>query len=1270
MKCTARILVMVILACGLAAAEGDAGNMADSLLALAGCTHGVGVVLAGEEQDLVLDLAAHEGMFVHVLSPRLETCDVLRGMGQSKKLTLQRFLVERWALPSLPHADNVVDFILAMNGAEKDIPVKALLRALRPGGKVIVGATVPECAAGVEAWAKAAGAVLQKPEGLPGTWAVLTKLKPAGMDNWSHWEHGPDNNPVSQDQIIKAPYMTQWLAEPFYIAMPAITVAAGGRTFIAMGHIAHHEREEVWLNTVMARNGYNGMELWRRRLPDGYLVHRSAFVATDDTFYMIDSDGQGCLLLDPETGEERTRINIPEAAGEWKWIALSDNLLYVLSGSERDPAQTTVVRSNSPAWSWMELSTGYYQETVPWGFGEILAAYDLKTKQTRWVHHEASRMDSRAMAVGDGKVFLYAPETRLACLDAKTGAECWSNPDPEVRQRIEEPGAGLGSTPGFKTSCFCVYTPKGLFFAGQTKMNLVAVNKDTGNYLWHQRKTTSNPNVVSLDEVIFAGIGEEGNTLKIDPLTGTILQDLGFRKRSCARLTATPDSLFCRGYDEGVTRYDRGTGVVTFDGSMRPACNDGMMGANGLLYSGPWLCDCNLSIIGAVAQCPANGFEPETLQGDLLEYSGARLQPTSLISGNDWYAHRGGNEHSGSSKVNTGRPLFFLWTTPPSFTEKRQITTPTAAWGQLFVADDNGQVRAFDAATGQLQWSVDTAGPIEQPPALWRSRVFVGSGDGCVYALDAANGALVWKFRAAPMERRTMIYSRLCSLWPVNSGVVVYKGVAYFAAGIIDYDGTYVYGVDAETGELKWVNNSTGHLDKTLRKGVSAQGNLTLAENALWLGAGNVMPPAPYNLEDGVYLGSVPVGDGAPRSNRGEELGVFGGNYLLAGGRLRYSAADNVVNPGVFTFSRGELDSMQAARGSVVPAWDDEWFVCVPSREEPPQAYRSAAILERLESGRHTLPERAWKAGALKDYITHALALSADSVIAVCEKPVARSLFPRYLVCVLDRQEGHLLAEYDLPGMPRMNGLAIDRDGRVIVVMNDGGMTCMGGQAALQKTLHGLGALSKEGKLAKAEMTSRLKAALSALRSEEDRKYFLDSLNEQGVDIVQEILSNGCVVHWNLLGPVPWDNDANPAGKQFAGEPGVNLERPVKVNGTELFWQPYTVTDYRGMVDLNGTFGEMENVAAYACADVELPQAGEILLKIGSNDGFICWFNGQKAGSFDEGRTYVPDQSTLRVTCNQGMNRIVMKVTQMGGGWALSVRITDPQNNPIAVKQK
>ena len=153
-----------------------------------------------------------------------------------------------------------------------------------------------------------------------------------------------------------------------------------------------------------------------------------------------------------------------------------------------------------------------------------------------------------------------------------------------------------------------------------------------------------------------------------------------------------------------------------------------------------------------------------------------------------------------------------------------------------------------DAQTGQLRWQFATAGPIKAPPTVWEGRAYVGSGDGYVYTLEAATGRLLWRFRAAPVERRIMVYGNLCSTWPVNTGVLVHDGVAYFAAGIVDHDGTYVYALDARTGRLQWQNNTCGHLSPELRKGVSAQGNLTIHGDQLLLAGGNQVSPAAFDL--------------------------------------------------------------------------------------------------------------------------------------------------------------------------------------------------------------------------------------------------------------------------------------------------------------------------------------------------------------------------------------------------------------------------------------
>ena len=1266
------IFLIGLLAPGVAGTQayGETAGLAEDIVGKAGISRGVCCVLGHTDSDLPFELVEAYRFLVHVLSPDESAVGALRATAGERGLALDRFVAERASLDRLPYADNVVDLVVAVNPTADllgRLSAGEVLRALRPRGKAVLlvagGGAGTASQAQLRQWAPRAAGVTEDDAG---TWVVFENPRLDGAGNWGHWEHGPDNNAVSEDAVIKAPYVTQYLALPYYIAMPAVTTAAGGRTFVAMGHIAHHRREEAWLNTLLARNGYNGTELWRKRLPDGYLVHRSAFVATDDIFYMIEPDGDGCVMLDPETGEPIDRFRIPEAPGEWKWMALYDGVLYALVGKEKDPAETTVVRSLHPAWSWGELSRGYYQQPhVPWGFGETIVAYDLQRRKALWVHEEASSVDSRAMALGGGRVFFYAPDARLGCLGVDSGAVVWSNDDPNVRKLIEEPGRGLGSTPGFRTTCCCVYTSKGLFYQAQTRQNVVAVSVADGRLMWHRKKTTNNPNVIYLDGHILVGIGPEGNTLEIDPETGETIKDLGFRKRSCVRLTATSDSIFCRGWPEGLTRYDRTSDRILFNGALRPSCNDGVIGANGLLYLGPWLCDCNLSLMGTISLCSARDYVPRPVAERLEVFADDLADVAAFdVSDGDWSAYRGGSAHTAGAPVAVSSPMQPMWHWKPdhAFTP----TAPVAAGGLVLLAGDDGLVRALDADTGTLAWVFATAGPILQPPTLWHGRAYVGSGDGCVYALEAASGRLLWRFRAAPVERRIMTYGALASTWPVNSGVLVEDGVAYFAAGVIDYDGTYVYAVDAQTGELKWQNSSTGHLDETLRKGVSAQGNLTIFDGALWMAGGNVVSGVHYALDTGDYLGPGP-GDGSPRTNRGEEIGVFGGEAVVYGGRLRYSAQENVVNPGRFTIEGASGKALGLALGRSVPAWDDDLMVAVPQREAPPVGYAAAALLKRLDTAKSgDLKVRpVWTARHLAGSQTIGLALANDAVVAACVTPQYRNLTPRWRVCLLDRSNGKTECEYDLGQPIRPNGLAIDREGRVLVAMADGGVRCFGGRKVFQSYLFGLVGLAETDQ-GRQQAVDRIRRALGAVHDDEGRSFLIAGLEKLGVDVFGAARDNGAVTAWRLLGPVPWD-DEHPMDKKFVREPKVNLIRTVRVGDAQLSWDRYTTVDPNGMVDLTAVLGPHDSDAVYAYAEFELPDKGDLLLKVGSNDGFKCWFNNQEVGRFDGGRTYRPDQNTLQVRGKAGVNTLLLKVSQMGGGWALGVRLAATDGKPLAV---
>ncbi|MBM3334092.1 PQQ-binding-like beta-propeller repeat protein, partial [Candidatus Sumerlaeota bacterium] len=998
-------------------------NLATYLVEKTGISRGICSVVGADNPGLLADLArASQFYVIHALDPDGSVVEAAKKMIDARGLYGHRIVIEKGQRDRLPYADNTIDALIVPNlpgGQLGASDAAEILRVLRPKGVAMLGAGGRQKPAlgGLGDQARAASVI----EGDRGVWVRLVKPLQQGADSWSHWQHGPDNNPASLDTVIKPPYLTQWTAEPYYITMPAITLVAGGRTFCAMGHIAHHEREEQWINTLYVRDAYNGVQLWQRKLPRGYLTHRSAFVATDDIFYMIDDDGNGLLMLDPETGRRIGEIQDESLSGEWKWVALQDGVLYVMCGGKPDQREVKYAKSQNTHWSWQALSNGYYRREIPWGFGQMIGAYDIERKRLLWTHKETGSMDSRALTMDGQKIFFYGPYSHVGCLDAKTGKLLWTNNDPQIRELVQEEGRGLSSTPGFRTEPFSLVSREALFFAPQTNQYVAAVSKDNGRLLWYRRKTTSNPNLLYADDSLLVGVGEGGNTLRLDPLTGETRQDLGFRKRSCSRLTATPDSFFCRGFFEGTTRYDRKTGRVTFNGAMRPSCQDGVVPANGLLFIGPWTCDCNLSLMGAMALCSAGDFrfKHEATEGDRLDIAASNVTSVAPlnVSSKDWPVYRANNNHNAATRVSLSANLEKKWEFGPQ--NAITPTPPTAAGGLVFFAADDGKVCAIEAQSGQLRWTFATAGPIRVPPTIWNSRAYVGSGDGYVYCLEAATGRMLWRFRAAPVERRIMVYGRLCSTWPVNSGVLVQDGVAYFAAGLIDTDGTYVYALDAITGQIKWQNNSSGHLNPGIRKGVSAHGRLTIADGKLWMAGGNIVSPAIYDLKTGECL-SVVETDGSPRANRGEEIAVLNKEYVLTGGRLIFSAIENVVDPGFFQLTRVSApnQSAQLVRGKISPAWDDKRLVYVHGRQTPLRCCNLADVGQAFDAGKRdpdTLIQKRWMANVPGVLDVVGIALASNAVVAVCQTRPTDKEPSQWAVMTLSPKDGSVRWQSALP---------------------------------------------------------------------------------------------------------------------------------------------------------------------------------------------------------------------------------------------------------------
>jgi len=343
---------------------------------------------------------------------------------------------------------------------------------------------------------------------------------------------------------------------------------------------------------------------------------------------------------------------------------------------------------------------------------------------------------------------------------------------------------------------------------------------------------------------------------------------------------------------------------------------------------------------------------------------------------------------------------------------------------------------------GRLQWKAYTGGAVRFPPTIWKGRAFVGSGDGWVYAFEAQTGRLIWRFRAAPAERKMPVYGSLLSTWPAASGVLVEDGIAYVAAGIVNYDGTYVYALDATSGRIKWQNNTSGHLDRQARTGVSVQGHQLLNDGKLYLASGTSLSPAVYNISDGKCLNDPTLLRQLAQNNvftsqspRGWELSLLADQVVACGkpfyAHPKYDVFDATVFNKVFLTSSGGRDIVW------ISSQNNKRVLCFDNID------RELLRRKMAEPGNRFNVD--WKRLGVRDKPLWSYECNDSVAWAVCSNTVV--VAKKSEIVALNLKDGSVLWSESVPSAPVNWGLAIDCDGRVVVTLEDGQILCFGQRA-------------------------------------------------------------------------------------------------------------------------------------------------------------------------------------------------------------------------------
>ncbi len=146
----------------------------------------------------------------------------------------------------------------------------------------------------------------------------------------------------------------------------------------------------------------------------------------------------------------------------------------------------------------------------------------------------------------------------------------------------------------------------------------------------------------------------------------------------------------------------------------------------------------------------------------------------------------------------------------------------------------------------------------------------------------------------------------------------------------------------------------------------------------------------------------------------------------------------------------------------------------------------------------------------------------------------------------------------------------------------------------------------------------------------------------------------GHITKWEISGPYTQEGKDGPALFDVVFSPETPGDKSVK-------WRPVT----GATVDLAQLIGG-ENRVAYLRAGVSSPKPQKARLEIGSDDGVKVWLNGKLVHANNASRGVTPGQDKVDVMLKQGVNTLLLKINQGGGGWGACARLAASGGGELA----
>ena len=931
---------------------------------------------------------------------------------------------------TLPYVANLINAIVIPTGAPR-VPDAEIERVLAPLG---------------ESWVEGKRSV---------------KPWPDGLGSWPHWLHGPDNNAVTPDTAVGISHSLQWVASPLWgrhhnmTPSVAAMVSDRGRLYVIMDESPTSVDAPAARWNLFCRDGFNGIDLWRRPMPDWGWRRWS-------------SRGRGGFMRFQGPDQLMQRL---VAAGDRLYVTLGfDAPVSALDGRTGETLRTYAGTDNTATIQFKDgvlyLSRNVLAETP----GKTVTAVDAERGRILWEHTGLQgivqtkgpvigRLTDAHLTIGRDKAF-FLDRGDIGALDLGDGKEAWRRPRPEM------PADGFGKWSVSIADCCTLVWHDGRVYLGQLRQTkkrrmglpldlvLWCLDAATGERLWEHHGAS--PSYYQPPDLFIAkgcvwSMKREGPTLVgLDPRTGELKREFSidgmFRghHHRCFRNKATSDWFLSGQHGIGYIGFEEGT--LELNTWNRGACGYGIMPANGLIYLPAHACGCggNKKLNGFYAlRCQDRTPSARVLDAARLEKGpafGRRGRGTTGAA--DWPVYRHDNLRSGRATCAAPARPKAKWAADLA----GDLTAPTVAAGMVFVAlKDRHEVCGLDAATGRVLWRRSVDGMVDSPPTYHAGRLYFGTRAGYLYGLTE-DGELVWRFLAAPDRRQVTVFGQLESVWPLPGTAFMSDGKVCCVAGRSSNldGGLFLYALDVESGNLLLRKRCAGYATER-----SIDPNKAAMQMGILVGAGNRIGMRGADLSDALLTpGGEVTGMKGKREPAPSDL------MPMAGGLLDPSWYQDA--PWCYRGVCGQMLVHDERTVFGIVAYNDLKFSHSFQNDVFSAGTKGYTVFARSAPDQALSYEQGWSFSRTKNLWTTVLPVRAECLVltanALCLAGPPDVVDPddpwgafenrkggRLLL--LDRENGKTVAEVPLDSAPCFDGMAV-AGGSIFIAQKNGTLAC------------------------------------------------------------------------------------------------------------------------------------------------------------------------------------------------------------------------------------